>query len=168
MPRLARSSATSGEHINKCGSSAWTPLDTFGAHGLLGTVPLMASRRPGGAGGGGGGVGVLGPVESPPLVAWGLWNETSACVDFANVSHFCYVGVFGNLGDCMVPTLKGATGEVLGKKHILRHKTFIFHCLALPRTGCGPCENHEMTVPPKMSYICCLKNVPFLATLDTP
>ena len=28
-------------------------------------------------------------------------------------SHFCYVGVFGDLSDSVVPTLKGATGDHL-------------------------------------------------------
>ena len=28
-------------------------------------------------------------------------------------SHFCYVGGFGNLGDPVVPTLRGVSGDVV-------------------------------------------------------
>ena len=31
----------------------------------------------------------------------------------ALVPHFCYVGGFGDLGDPVVPTLRGASGDVV-------------------------------------------------------
>ena len=39
--------------------------------------------------------------------------RTSAHVIYALFSHFCYVGGFGNLGDPMLPTLRGVSGDVV-------------------------------------------------------
>ena len=41
-------------------------------------------------------------------------SGTSANAVYALFSHFWYVGGFGNLGDAVVPTLRGVSGEVLG------------------------------------------------------
>ena len=47
---------------------------------------------------------------------WGLygagWDERSCVVD-ALFGHFRYVGGFGDLGDPVVPTLRGASGDVV-------------------------------------------------------
>ena len=32
---------------------------------------------------------------------------------YAAFGHFCYVGGFGNLGDPVVPTLRGVSGDVV-------------------------------------------------------
>ena len=41
------------------------------------------------------------------------WSGTSACAVYALFSHFCYVGGFGNLGDRVLPTLRGVSGDVV-------------------------------------------------------
>ena len=40
-------------------------------------------------------------------------SGTSAYAVYALFSHFCYVGDFGDLGDPVVPTLRGASGDVV-------------------------------------------------------
>ena len=41
------------------------------------------------------------------------WSGTSDYAVYALFSHFCYVGGFGDLGDPVVPTLRGVSGDVL-------------------------------------------------------
>ena len=36
-----------------------------------------------------------------------------ACAVYALFSHFCYGGGFGDLGDAVVPTLRGASGDTV-------------------------------------------------------
>ena len=44
----------------------------------------------------------------------GVWQRgTSAYVVYALFSHFCYVGGFGDLRDPVLPTLRGASGDVV-------------------------------------------------------
>ena len=38
---------------------------------------------------------------------------TSADAVYALFGHFCYVGGFGDLGDPVVPTLRGVSGDVV-------------------------------------------------------
>ena len=91
-------------------------------------------------GGGGGGVGGVKNVEkmTPPFFGSKITNllvffdfepkkcfraqlhrvcmgrsGTSADAVYAVFSHFCYVGGFGDLGDPVVPTLRGASGDVV-------------------------------------------------------
>ena len=40
-------------------------------------------------------------------------SGTSAYAGYALFSHFWYVGGFGNLGDPVVPTLRGVSGDVV-------------------------------------------------------
>ena len=40
-------------------------------------------------------------------------SGTSAYAVYAFFGHFCYVGDFGNLGDPVVPTPRGASGDVV-------------------------------------------------------
>ena len=40
-------------------------------------------------------------------------SETSAYAVYALSRHFCYVGSFGDLGDPVVPTLRGVSGDVV-------------------------------------------------------
>ena len=40
-------------------------------------------------------------------------SGTSGCAVYALFSHFCYVGGFGDLGDPVVSTLRGASGDVV-------------------------------------------------------
>ena len=48
---------------------------------------------------------------------WGLhraeWDERFYSLVYAVFSHFCYVGGFGGLGDPVVPTLRGVSGDVV-------------------------------------------------------
>ena len=46
---------------------------------------------------------------------WGLYGAewTSAYAVYALFSHFCYVGGFGDLGDPVVPTFRGASADVV-------------------------------------------------------
>ena len=41
------------------------------------------------------------------------WSGTSAYAVYALFSHFCYVSGFGDLGDPVVPTLRGVSGDVV-------------------------------------------------------
>ena len=41
------------------------------------------------------------------------WDERSCRLVSALFSHFCYVGGFGELGDPVVPTLRGVSGDVV-------------------------------------------------------
>ena len=40
-------------------------------------------------------------------------SGTSAYTVYALSSHFCYVGGFGDLGDPVLPTLRGVSGDVV-------------------------------------------------------
>ena len=40
-------------------------------------------------------------------------SGTSDYAVYALLNHFCYVGRFGNLGDPVLPTLRGVTGDVV-------------------------------------------------------
>ena len=40
-------------------------------------------------------------------------SGTSAHAVYAVLSRFCYVGVFGDLSEPAVPTLRGANGDVV-------------------------------------------------------
>ena len=40
-------------------------------------------------------------------------SGTSAGAVYALLIHFCYVGGFGDLGDLVLPTLRGVSGDVV-------------------------------------------------------
>ena len=40
-------------------------------------------------------------------------SGTSGCAVYALLSHFCNIGGFGDLGDPVVSTLRGASGDVV-------------------------------------------------------
>ena len=40
-------------------------------------------------------------------------SGTSAIAVYAVFGHFCYVGGFGNLGDRVLPTPRGVSGDVV-------------------------------------------------------
>ena len=42
-----------------------------------------------------------------------MGRSGSAHAVYAGASFFCYVGVFGDLGDPVVPTLRGERGDVV-------------------------------------------------------
>ena len=50
-----------------------------------------------------------------------VWDRVGALC-----SHFCYVGGFGDLGDPVVPTLRGVSGDVVTVYGLLGYnKTFL-------------------------------------------
>ena len=59
---------------------------------------------------------------------------------------FCYVGGFGDLGDPVVPTLRGVSGDVVTLYAYQDTKGRFLESLALPRAGQNPCQKCEMTV----------------------
>ena len=69
-----------------------------------------------------------GPQEEPAhglhprFVVAEIWADRVVCMGrsgtsthavYALSSHFCYVAGFGNLGDPVVPTLRGVSGDVV-------------------------------------------------------
>ena len=40
-------------------------------------------------------------------------SGTGPCAGYALFSHFCYVGSFGDLGDPVLPSLRGVSGGVV-------------------------------------------------------
>ena len=106
------------------------------------TLPLETHffdfLREGGGGGGGGGVRNVEKNDPPFFLGSKIMNllvffdlsrknvsgsrlhglcmgqiGTSANAFYALFSHFCYVGGFGDLGDPVVPTLRGVSGDVV-------------------------------------------------------
>ena len=61
-------------------------------------------------------------------------------------SHFCYVGGFGELGDPVVPTLGGASGDVVTVSASQDTEGRFLQSLALLRTGHNPGQRREMAV----------------------
>ena len=73
-------------------------------------------------------------------------SATSANAGYALSSHFCYVGDFGNLGDPVVPTLRGCTWGVVTVYAYWDTEGRFLQSLALLRAGRNPCQRREMTV----------------------
>ena len=73
-------------------------------------------------------------------------SGTSANVVYALSSHFWYVGGFGDLGDPVVPTLRGVSGDVLTIYGYYDMEGRFLQSLALPRAVHNPCQRREMTV----------------------
>ena len=66
---------------------------------------------------------------------------------YALFSHLCYVGGFGDLGDPVVPTLRGVSGDVVTAVYAYYDaKGRFLQSVALLRAGHNPCQRHEMTV----------------------
>ena len=73
-------------------------------------------------------------------------SGTSAYAVYALFSHSWYVGGFGDLGDPVVPTLRGASGDVVTVYACYDTKGRFLQSLALPRAVHNPCQRREMTV----------------------
>ena len=65
---------------------------------------------------------------------------------YALFSHFCYVGGFGDLGDPVVPTPRGVSGDVVTVYAYYDMEGRFLQSLALLRAGHNPCQRREMTV----------------------
>ena len=61
-------------------------------------------------------------------------------------SHFCYVGGFGDLGDPVVSTLRGVSGDVVTVYASQDTEGCFLQSLALPGAVHNPCQRREMTV----------------------
>ena len=73
-------------------------------------------------------------------------SGTSAYAVYALFSHFWYVGGFGDLGDPVVPTLRGASGDVVTVYACWDTEGRFLQSLALLRAVHNPCQRREMTV----------------------
>ena len=73
-------------------------------------------------------------------------SGTSARAVYALFSHFCYVGGFGDLGDPVVSTLRGASGDVVTIYACWDMEGRFLQSLALLRAVHNPCQRREMTV----------------------
>ena len=73
-------------------------------------------------------------------------SGTSAHAVYALFSHFCYIGGFGDHGDPVVPTLRGASGDVVTIYAYKDTEGHFLWSLALLRAIHNPCQRREMTV----------------------
>ena len=73
-------------------------------------------------------------------------SGTSADAVSALSSHFWYVGGFGDLGDPVVPTLRGVSGDVVTVYADSDTEGCFLQSLALLRAVHNPCQSREMTV----------------------
>ena len=73
-------------------------------------------------------------------------SGTSADAVYALFSHFWYVDGFGDLGDPVVPTLRGASGDVVTVYASQDTEGHFLQSLALLRAVHNPCQRREMTV----------------------
>ena len=72
------------------------------------------------------------------------WDPAHAV--YALFSHFCYVGGFGDLGDPVLPTVRGVSGDIVTVYAYQDTKEHFLQSLALLRAGQNPCQRREMTV----------------------
>ena len=80
-------------------------------------------------------------------------SGTSACSVYALSSHFCYVGGFGDLGDPVVPTLRGVSGDVVTVYASEDTEGRFLQSVALLRAVHNPCQRREMTVSAKNGLV---------------
>ena len=73
-------------------------------------------------------------------------SGTSAYAVYALFSHFWYVGGFGDLGDPVVPTLRGVSGDVVTVYASQDTTGRFLQSLALLRAVHNPCQRREMAV----------------------
>ena len=70
---------------------------------------------------------------------------------YALFGLFCYVGGFGDLGDPVVPTLRGASGDVVTAYAYWDMEGRFLQSVALPRAVHNACQRREMLFPPIMA-----------------
>ena len=80
-------------------------------------------------------------------------NATSANAHDALFRHICIVGGFGDLGDPMVATLRGVSGDVVTVYAYYETKRGFFKSLALQRANHNPCQRCEMTDSTKTGLV---------------
>ena len=79
---------------------------------------------------------------------WRCMGQSGKGADavYALFSNLCYVGGFGDRGDLVVPTRRGASGDVVTTCAYLIEKEFFLVSRAVPRAGQCPCQRREMTI----------------------
>ena len=80
-------------------------------------------------------------------------SGTTTSAVHAVLSGFCYVGIFGDVSDPVVPTLRRASEDVVTAYAYWDTKGRFLQSLALPMAGQGPCERHQITVPTNNAYM---------------
>ena len=75
-----------------------------------------------------------------------VWGGVGRAAAYALFIDFCYVGGFGNLGEPVVPTLRGASGDVVTVYASQDTKGRFLQCLALLMAVHNACQRREMTV----------------------
>ena len=82
-----------------------------------------------------------------------VWGGVGrALMQFMHFSGlFCYVGGFGDLGDPVVPTLRGASGDVVTVYAYWDLEGRFLQSVALPRAVHNACQRPEMLCPPIMA-----------------
>ena len=73
-------------------------------------------------------------------------SRTSADAVYALFGHFWYVGGFGDLGDPVVPTLRGVSGDVVTVYAYYDTEGRFLQSLASLGAVHNPCQRREMTV----------------------
>ena len=73
-------------------------------------------------------------------------SGTSADAVYALFSHFCDVRDFGDLGDPVLPTLRGVSGDVVTVYAYWDTKGRFLQSLTLLRAVQNPCQRRERTV----------------------
>ena len=79
---------------------------------------------------------------------WGMYGVewTSIYAVCALFSHFCYVGGCGHVGDPVLPTPRGVSGDVVTAYAYWDTKERFLQPVALPRAGQNPCQRRTTTV----------------------
>ena len=73
-------------------------------------------------------------------------SGTSAYAVYALFSHFCYVGGFGDLGDPVVSTLRGVSGDVVTVSASYYTEGRFLQSLAMLRAVHNPCQKRKMAL----------------------
>ena len=82
--------------------------------------------------------------DSMGFVWGGVGRALHAAYAFSG--HFCHVGGFGDLGDPVVPTLRGVSGDVVTVHAYYDTEGRFLQFVALPRAGHKPCQRCAMPV----------------------
>ena len=75
-----------------------------------------------------------------------VWGRVGRLCSLCTFQPFWYVGGFGDLGDPVVPTLRGVSGDVVTVSASQDTEGRFLQSLALLRTGHNPCQRREMAV----------------------
>ena len=68
-------------------------------------------------------------------------------------SHFCYVGSFGDVGEPVLPNVRGVSGDVVTVYAYYDTEGHFLQSIALLRAGHNLYKRREMTVSPKNGLV---------------